>query len=134
MTDTDAKIGEVINVKLAGADQELYQAGIAEGMAQGLVTAADTVGAALEAWTKQASDQEGVDEAEAERRLGYVQQFVASWTPVLDQLRQEANTHRTTSRQRIGRAVELGAGKPRARTLRERMGDAMMGALQGWKG
>jgi hypothetical protein len=109
---------ETVTIKLDGADGALYESGRQIGIAESSLHA-HTI---IQNWIAQRDEGEALLEGRYE-----LNQFLAD-------LDVGANEARRKAMELMKQAIKLGAGKPRERTLRERLRDAMMGAVSGWKG
>lgn len=99
---------ETVTVKLDGADEALYRSGRQVGIAE----EAERVVTALASF-----------ESESIEQLG----------GLVESIRVGGAEARRLAMDEMRRAIELGAGRARRRTLRERVRNAMIGAVTGWK-
>jgi len=116
-----------ISVELDGADGILLQAGEARGTAVGIREATEMIRDSLEDWRARVIEQS----ADREEEVGG---FLAGFGEMFKSLEARASTLDINSKQELGRAVAAGAGRPRARGLRERVRGAILGGVRGWKG
>jgi hypothetical protein len=112
------KTQDTETVKLEHADRALYNAGRLIGIYQ----AKESLAAQLTRWCATANLKR-MRKAEAEQLRTVIAELQSTGT----QSQRDAMTE-------MGVAIRLGAGRPRARTLRERVQGAMMGAITGWRG
>lgn len=108
---TDA---ETVTVKLAGADKALYASGRQIGIQETMLAVKTQIHDLLDG---QSTEED-----------------LKPWRDLLSYLEVQASEARLKAMDEMGRAISLGAGKPRERTLRDRVQGAIMGAASGWKG
>jgi hypothetical protein len=114
---------DVVTIRLEGADRDLLHAGQAQGEAVGIRLAVDSIKEALRSWKAE------VDKA-APERTAEIGAFVTSFDPILGPLLAKAEARTVDGRSALARAVEAGAGKPRAASLRQRASAVMMRAAR----
>jgi len=118
---------ETVKVELGGADLELLRAGEAKGRAAGIREMADGLTETFQGWRTQmvAAQPDAADQ---------VDQFLAAVFENLTAWRQKANEADRERNAALGRAIALGAGRPRQRTLLDHLRGAIVGGVAGWRG
>jgi len=118
---------DMVTVKLVGADLELLRAGKADGRAEGIGAVVDALEAAFATWRAAVLEEQPDGEQQVDAFLAGVRAHLDGW-------REQATQAATEKGRAMRRAIELGAGQPRGRTLLDCVRGAIVGGVAGWRG